>query len=88
MISSGYFNFFTAFLEEGGGVRLNSLLKTTRYAPWLAGMKKPSLLIVLMSFAATAYSADRPNILWISSEDNGPLHPHQSRLPPAIKRQG
>ena len=35
-------------------------------------MKKLSLLFALLSFSATAFSADRPNILWLSSEDNGP----------------
>ncbi len=30
------------------------------------------LLAAVLSFAGSAYAADRPNILWITSEDNGP----------------
>ncbi|MDF1811478.1 MAG: sulfatase-like hydrolase/transferase [Verrucomicrobiales bacterium] len=34
--------------------------------------KRLTILIVVLSSALVAKSADRPNILWISSEDNGP----------------
>ncbi len=48
---------------------LSKLLRRLHY--WLI-MKKLFLSIILTSFSATAFSVDRPNILWISSEDNGP----------------
>ncbi len=35
-------------------------------------MKLPALLIVICSLQLPAFAADRPNILWLTSEDHGP----------------
>ena len=37
-----------------------------------AYMQKTKMFVLLALFATTAMAADRPNILWITSEDNGP----------------
>lgn len=35
-------------------------------------MKLPALLLSVLSFQLSAFAADRPNILWLTSEDHGP----------------